>query len=108
MRLARGGWLLCLLSCGAPAPTPDEEALDRYTEAEQLFESRQYREAVPLYEFVIAKRDRLMDAYHKLARCHEALGEADKAIDVLRQALRVDRTDDAARGEIERLSRGRD
>lgn len=93
----------------ASAPAPEEVALDRYYEAEALFEQGRHEEAVPHYEFVISVRDRLKTAYHHLAECHERLGRESEAVGVLERLLKVDRHDDRALKELGRLytKRGR-
>jgi len=87
----------------SPAPAPDEEALERYHRANNLFERRLFREAIPDYEFALSIRDRLKDAYYRLALCHEELGEESRAIGVLERARRVDRHDETALRNLGRL-----
>jgi len=83
-----------LAGCSDPPPAPDEAALERYEEANLLFEAGRYADAAPLYASVIPVRDRLKDAYFKLATCHEKLGREDLAVEVLERLLRVDRVDE--------------
>jgi tetratricopeptide (TPR) repeat protein len=83
-----------LAGCAAPLPAPDEAALERFEEANVLFATGRYADAAPLYASVIPVRDRLKDAYFKLATCHEKLGQEDRAVEVLEQLLRVDRFDE--------------
>ncbi len=103
MRLA-GAVVGAALAAGcAAAPTPEEQALERYERANALFEQRLYREAIPHYEFALSVRDRLKDAYHRLSRCYEAVGEEGRALDVLERARRVDRYDETTLRNLGRL-----
>ena len=90
------------LGCGTP-PAPDEAALERYYAANALFDEGRFAEAVPHYEFAISARDRLKDAYHRLAYCHEVLGDEARAVQVFEKARRVDRQDAYALRALARL-----
>ena len=96
-------WLGILVAGCAGSATPDEVALERYYEANHLFSERQYTRAAEHYEFVIAVRDRLKDAYHKLAYCYEVRGREGDAVGVLERLLRVDRQDEVALWNLGRL-----
>lgn len=93
---------LLLAGC-ASAASPDEVALDRYYEANHLFGEQQYTRAARHYEFVISARDRLKDAYHKLAYCYEVRDREGDAVAVLERLLRVDRQDEVALWNLGRL-----
>jgi tetratricopeptide (TPR) repeat protein len=95
--------VLVAAGCAAPEPSPDERALERYEEAGRLFAAGRYAEAAPLYEEVIAVRDRVKDAYHRLADCRERLGDRAGAAEALERLLRVDRHDEEALRRLERL-----
>ena len=100
----RAAVLVLLAGCGGEMlPAPDEVALVRLQEANELFERGAFAEAVPRYEFVIKHRDLVKEAYHKLARCHESLGDVPRAIEILEKARRVDRSDDYVARELARL-----
>ena len=51
----------------------------------------------------LAVRDRIRDAYHRLARCRQEMGDEAAAAEVLERALRVDRTDEEALRGLARL-----
>ncbi len=87
----------------ASRPDPDEEALGRYHQANDLFERRFFREAIPHYEFALSVRDRLKDAYYRLSLCHEELGDVGQALAVLERARRVDRRDETTLRNLARL-----
>lgn len=82
---------------------PDEVAIERFEKANDLFENRRYGEAAPHYRYVISKRDRLKDAYHRLAYCLEVTGAGGEAITLLENALKVDRHDEYAQRHLARL-----
>ena len=95
--------LLCLvLSCSRP-PAPEDVAMERYQEAEELLAEGRYREAVPHYAYAIRARDRMKGAYHRLAFCWEKLGDQSRAVEVLERLLKVDRQDERALRELGRL-----
>jgi tetratricopeptide (TPR) repeat protein len=100
MRLAMAAALLAGCAAGA---TPDEAAVERYHEANGLFEKGWYAEAIPLYESVISVRDRLKDAYYKLAYCYEIRSEESRAVEALEKAVRVDPQDEYALRHLWRL-----
>jgi tetratricopeptide (TPR) repeat protein len=81
---------LVLVAGCLDAPTLDEIALEKYEEANKLYDAGKFAEAVPGYEYVIKWRDRVLDAYFRLATCHEKLGRPEEAITVLVGARRVD------------------
>lgn len=99
----RGAWALLLLAGCTVEPTPDEAALERYEEADRLFAAGRYAEAAPLYESVIAVRDRVKGAYFRLADCRERLGDPAGAAEALERLLRIDRHDGEALRRLERL-----
>jgi tetratricopeptide (TPR) repeat protein len=101
MRLAMAA--AALLGGCAAAATPDEAALERYYDANALFNQGRYAEAIPLYESVIPVRDRLKDAYYKLAYAYEVRGEESRAVESLEKVLRVDRQDEYALRHLWRL-----
>jgi tetratricopeptide (TPR) repeat protein len=107
MRAAGAMAALALLAAGGcwhqTAEAPEERALDVFENAEALFAARRYAEAVPEYEFVIGARDRWKEPYFKLARCHEAMGHEEQAVQVLERLLRVDPSDGPGRTELARL-----
>jgi tetratricopeptide (TPR) repeat protein len=94
--------LALLAGCGAP-PAPDEVALERYHAANRHYEEGRWAEAVPHYEFVISARERLKDAYHRLAWCQERLGREAEAVTALEKLRRVDRQDEYALRHLWRL-----
>lgn len=94
---AGGGLLLLGLLAGCPAaipPAPDDVALERYHEANAHWEAGKFAEAIPLYEFVLSRRDRIREAYHRLSWCYEVLGQEERAILTLERLLRIDRRDE--------------
>ena len=91
-----------LAGCGTAA-TPDEEAVEQYHLANPLFEQGRYAEAIPLYEKVISRRDRIKDAYYKLAYCYEVRGEESRSVEKLEQVLLVDAQDEYALRHLWRL-----
>jgi tetratricopeptide (TPR) repeat protein len=96
--------LLLAAGCGPNLPpTPDDVAFERYQEANRLFAEGRYAEAAPEYEFVTATRDRIRDAWWRLADCRERTGDRAGAAAALAGWLRVDPTDDAARRRREGL-----
>ena len=107
MKTARALALLGLLSGGgcwpSHPPAPEEVALDRYDESEKMFAAGAYADAAPGYEFAIKARHLWKDPYVKLARCHEALGREDLAVQVLQRLLEVDRTDEEGLRALARL-----
>jgi tetratricopeptide (TPR) repeat protein len=102
MRLAMAAAAAIFAGCCTGA-TPDELALERYYEANELFEKGRYAEAIPLYESVVSVRDRLKDAHYKLAYCYEVRGEESHAVEALEKALRVDPQDEYALRHLWRL-----
>ena len=103
MRRAALAFLVLLAGCAPMPPAPDEVALERYAEAESLFQEGRYAEAAPHYEFCISARDRFKEAYYRLAFCHESLGQEGKAVSTLERVLRVDREDEYALRHLWRL-----
>ena len=96
--------LLCLMGCWPThAPAPEEEALDLYDHAEQLFAEKRYAEAAPEYEEVIRHRNRWKDPHVKLARCYEATGRRAQAIRAIEKLLAFDRYDEEGLREMARL-----
>jgi tetratricopeptide (TPR) repeat protein len=81
--------LALVAGCSKLPPSPDEVALLEFEDGERLFERGLYEEAIPHYEFVVAKRDQWMDAHHRLADCHAGLGREGTAVAVLEKARRV-------------------
>jgi tetratricopeptide (TPR) repeat protein len=102
-RAAILGAILAAAGCSRAERTADDEALERYALACDLFEKKRYREAIPHYEHVLSVRDRIKDAYVRLAACHEALGSDGEAVAVLERARRVDRYDEAMLRGLGRL-----
>jgi DNA-binding SARP family transcriptional activator len=100
MRTARAAAVLGLLAAGGCWPShpeaPEEGALEVYEDAEAHFAAGRYADAIPEYEFVIRARNRWKDPYVKLARCHEATGREDEAVQVLDRWLAYDRFDEDA------------
>lgn len=92
----------CLI---ADDPTYDEIALEKYEDANRRFGEGLYAECIEDYEYVVKWRDRILDAYRKLAICYERTGKPDLAIETLRRLLRVEPTDANAKSEIARLER---
>ena len=91
-----------LAGCGASA-APDEAALERYQDANALFDQGRYGDAIPLYESVLPIRDRLKGAYYRLAYCYESRGEESRAVETLEKAARVDPQDEYALRNLWRL-----
>jgi tetratricopeptide (TPR) repeat protein len=103
-RAAILGAILAAAGCSRGGErTADDAALERYALAGDLFEKKRYREAILHYEYVLSVRDRIKDAYLRLAACHEALGSDGEAVAVLERARRVDRTDEAVLRGLGRL-----
>ncbi len=111
MKTLRALALLALLPAGGCWPAhpeaPEEAALERYDAAEDLFKAGRYADAAPEYEAVIHARSRWKDAYVKLSRCHEALGNRNEAIVTLQRLLGIDRSDEDALRGIARLEAGK-
>jgi tetratricopeptide (TPR) repeat protein len=106
MRGARALAILALLSGGcwpAHPPAPEEEALDVFESAENQFAAGRYEDAAVGYEFAIRHRNRWKEPHLKLARCYEALGRTEDAIQALRKLLAFDRDDENGRRELARL-----
>ncbi len=80
-----------LFSCSREL-TKDEVALDRYREANEAFAQGNYLECIPHYEYVIKWRDRVFDAYLKLATCYDQVDRLTDAVAILHQLIRVDPT----------------
>ena len=74
-----------------------------YLEANSLFEQGRYAEAIPLYERAVSGRERLKEAYYRLAYCYEVRGEESRAVEKLEQVLRVDPQDEYAFRHLWRL-----
>ncbi len=97
--------LLLLAGCGTSVPpAPDEVALLRFENAQRLFGEGRYAEAVADFEAVVAQRDRIRDAWWRLADCYERLGDRPAAARTLRRWLGVQPTDVEARRRLEGLS----
>ena len=98
------GAILAVAGCAKPVErTRDDEALEQYALAEDLFARKLYREAIPHYEFVVAARELIREAWVRLAACHEALGADGEAVAVLERARRVDRYDEGVLRAVARL-----
>jgi tetratricopeptide (TPR) repeat protein len=102
MRTAATAVWALLAACSTSA-SPDGQAGRTYHEANDRFAEGRYSEAIPLYESVIAVRERLKDAYHRLAFCYEVRGEESRAVETLEKVLRVDRQDEYALRHLWRL-----
>ena len=100
MRVAVAAVLVA--GCSASA-TPDELAGEKYHEANGLFARGFYSDAIPLYESAVAIRDRMKDAYHRLAYCYEVRGEESRAVETLEKVLRGDPQDEHALRHLWRL-----
>ena len=103
VHLLGGVLLLVPAGCSGTSAAPDEIALDRFETANGMVADRRYEEAIPHYQFVVAKRDRLKDAWHRLAYCLEKMGRTSEAIAAYEGALRVDRQDGYALKHLARL-----
>jgi tetratricopeptide (TPR) repeat protein len=107
MKFARRMAVLALLSSVGCFPShpaaPEEEALERYGEAEAHFAAGRYLEAAEGYESVVQRRPRWKDAYLKLARCREATGRSEEAANVFERLLAGDRFDEDALRALGRL-----
>ncbi|GEM_PF-3973590 len=88
---SRSVFLLVLSGCWSSPPTYDEIALKRYREANELYDRGRYAECVEHYEYVVRWRERILDAYLKLATCYEKTARPDKSVGVLERLIRVDR-----------------
>ena len=93
---------MLLGACASSAPTGDPVG-DRFREANRSFSLGRYGEAIPLYESVIGARERLKEAYHRLAYCYEVRGQESRAVETLEKVLRVDRQDEYALRHLWRL-----
>lgn len=80
---------LLLFGCGS-APTYDEIALERYEQANALFDQGRFAECIERYEYVVRWRDRILDAYPKLATCYERVGKPDRALETMERLLKVE------------------
>lgn len=112
MRLARLVPIAAALAAAGCFPpdrpdAPEEEALDRVETAEELFRQGRFDEAAPHYEFAVKSRWRWKDPYVKLAKCREAAGRDDEAIQILGRLLEVDRSDETGLRELGRLCAAR-
>lgn len=103
--MSRALVLLLLAGCGPSVPpAPDEVALLRFENAQRLFAEARYAEAVVEFEAVVSDRDRIRDAWWRLADCYERLGDRPAAARTLRRWLGVQPTDVEARRRLEALS----
>lgn len=103
--MKRGFWILglagALASCTDPPVT--QIAWEQYQEANTLFERDQFADAVPLYEYTVRHRDRIVQAHQRLAFCYEALGRETDAIYRWEQALKVDPSNPVTTENLTRL-----
>ena len=107
MTCARGLAVLTLLAAAgclpSHPPAPEEEALERFEEAEAHYAAGRMAEAAEGYEFVISRRPRWKEAYVKLARCREVTGREEDAASVWERLLAGDRFDEDALRSLGRL-----
>jgi len=66
-----------------------ESIEDLYVKGLDLTLAQKYEEAVKVYEQILDKDQKYMDAYHSLAMTYMHLGNLDKAIEVEQKALEV-------------------
>ena len=92
-----------LAGCASAPATPEERAREEYRQGNILFEKGFYSEAALRYEAAIAVRERMKDAYHRLAYCLEVQGEESRAVETLERASRVDPSDEYALRHLWRL-----
>ncbi len=81
--------LLFLFGCGS-APTYDDIALEKYEQANLLFDQGRFADCIDRYEYVVLWRDRILDAYPKLAICYERTGRTDRAVETMERMLKVE------------------
>lgn len=88
--MKRLAWLVLVLGGCRSDPLIDDIALEKYEEANRLHDAGRYEEAIPSYEYTVQHRDRIIEAYHRLADCHLRLGHPERALEVLRAGRRAD------------------
>ncbi len=76
-----------LAAGGGSGSAPKDE---NYTKAEQLIETGEYADAIPLLEKVVAANDKNADAFNYLGYSHRQLGQFDAALEYYQTALRLD------------------
>ena len=103
--MKRSTILLLLAGCCGPnlPPAPDDIAYMRWEAANRFYAEGRWAEAAPEFEYVTAKRDRVRDAWWRLSECREKLGDRAGAAAAMAGWLRVDPTDDEARGRHQAL-----
>ena len=92
-----------IAGCSGREVSPDELAIPRFETANGLVASGEYEEAIPHYRFVVTHRDRLKDAWHRLAYCLEKTGRTSEAISAFEGALRADKQDKHALKHLVRI-----
>ncbi len=85
------GLAVILLSACSRELVKDEIAIDKYHQANGLFEEGKYADCIPLYEYAIRWRDQILDAYIKLAVCYGRIDRPENAVAVLEKLRKVDR-----------------
>lgn len=76
-----------LAAGGSSGSAPKDE---NYTKAEQLIETGEYADAIPLLEKVVTTNDKNADAFNYLGYSHRQLGQLDAALEYYQTALRLD------------------
>jgi len=92
-----------LAGCSSAPTAPEDRAREEYRQGNILFDKGFYGDAALRYEAAVAVRERMKDAYHRLAYCYEVRGEESRAVETLEKAARVDPQDDYALRHLWRL-----
>ena len=97
----RAWWVLMALSLGVAAQDPLGRQLPMEVEAaNQLFEAQDYEGAKALYEKLYEQEPENGALAYNLANVYNALGEAEKATELYKQAIESDNKTAAARGRF--------
>ena len=97
------GLAVFIAGCSGRLVPDDELAIPRFETANGLVADHEFAEAIPHYQFVVTHRDRLKDAWHRLAYCLEKTGRTSEAISAYEGALRADRQDKHALKHLVRI-----
>ncbi len=97
--------LLLVASCIPYPDSVEERANAQFLQAEKYFASEKYAYAAELYAEVVKVRDRIRDAWYKLALCKGKLGREAEGIRLLEEEYlpRVDPGDERALRILARL-----
>jgi tetratricopeptide (TPR) repeat protein len=68
-----------------------------------LYEKKQYNEALNVLKTALTVANLHADTYYWMARCYEALGDREQAIQNYQRTLSLDPDDDDARAGLRRV-----